>query len=281
MKRQPSNKEKFYIASLSGGKDSTAMVLRLIEENRPIDMILFCDTGIEYPEMYNHLKEVEEYIKRPITVVKAEKDFMYWARDYELKIKTASNPKFKPGDICKGCGWPHRRARWCTDHLKDEPREKLLKPLREKYDVVEYVGIAADEAKRAKAKKCYPLIEWGMTEADCLKYCKDRGFQFSGLYDIWDRVSCFCCPIQSIDSLRNLYKHRQDLWQRMKDMDAELKETRNPHFKMLYDIEDLERRFEVEEEFLKAKKPIKGKAFFNRLKELGIEYNNDVRNIKS
>ena len=32
------------MVSLSGGKDSTAMLLRLIEEKRPIDLILFCDT---------------------------------------------------------------------------------------------------------------------------------------------------------------------------------------------------------------------------------------------
>lgn len=37
------SKKKLYMVSLSGGKDSTAMLLRLIEEKRPIDLILFCD----------------------------------------------------------------------------------------------------------------------------------------------------------------------------------------------------------------------------------------------
>ncbi|WP_132587301.1 phosphoadenosine phosphosulfate reductase domain-containing protein [Allofournierella massiliensis] len=36
---------------MSGGKDSTAMLLRLVEENRPIDEILYCDTGWEFPQM--------------------------------------------------------------------------------------------------------------------------------------------------------------------------------------------------------------------------------------
>ena len=36
-------KEKFYVVSLSGGKDSTAMLLRLIEENRPIDKIIYAE----------------------------------------------------------------------------------------------------------------------------------------------------------------------------------------------------------------------------------------------
>ncbi len=33
-----------YIVSFSGGKDSTAMLLRMLEENVQVDEILFCDT---------------------------------------------------------------------------------------------------------------------------------------------------------------------------------------------------------------------------------------------
>lgn len=52
-------KDKLYVASLSGGKDSTAMVLRLVEEQRPLDLVLFCDTGLEFPQMYDHVRKVE------------------------------------------------------------------------------------------------------------------------------------------------------------------------------------------------------------------------------
>ncbi len=41
-------KPKLHIVSLSGGKDSTAMLLRMLEEGMPVDIILFCDTGMEY-----------------------------------------------------------------------------------------------------------------------------------------------------------------------------------------------------------------------------------------
>ena len=47
-------KPEKYIVSLSGGKDSTAMLLRLLEEKRPVDLILYCDTGLEFPQMYDH-----------------------------------------------------------------------------------------------------------------------------------------------------------------------------------------------------------------------------------
>ena len=52
-------KPEKYVLSLSGGKDSTAMLLRLLEEKRPVDLILFCDTGLEFPQMYEHLDRLE------------------------------------------------------------------------------------------------------------------------------------------------------------------------------------------------------------------------------
>ena len=47
-----------HIVSFSGGKDSTAMLLRMVEENMQIDDIVFCDTGKEFPQMYEHIKKV-------------------------------------------------------------------------------------------------------------------------------------------------------------------------------------------------------------------------------
>ena len=48
-----------------------------------------------------------------------------------------------------GYSWPDMRIRWCTHELKDKPREKFFRDLRKKYNIIEYVGIAADE------KRCY------------------------------------------------------------------------------------------------------------------------------
>lgn len=45
-----------YIASFSGGKDSIAMVLRLIEENKPLDRVVFIDTELEFGEQNNIIK---------------------------------------------------------------------------------------------------------------------------------------------------------------------------------------------------------------------------------
>lgn len=37
-----------YVASVSFGKDSLAMLLVLIEENWPLDEVIFYDTGMEF-----------------------------------------------------------------------------------------------------------------------------------------------------------------------------------------------------------------------------------------
>lgn len=58
--------------SLSGGKDSTAMLLKMLEIGMQIDLVLFCDTGLEFPELYSHLRKIEENTGIKITTVKSD-----------------------------------------------------------------------------------------------------------------------------------------------------------------------------------------------------------------
>ena len=72
-----------YIVNLSGGKDSTAMLLMLLEKHCPIDYILFADTGKDFPQMRDHLKRLAEYVKAnypaapEIITLKADSSFDY------------------------------------------------------------------------------------------------------------------------------------------------------------------------------------------------------------
>lgn len=43
------------ILSISGGKDSTAMMIEMLERNEPIHSAVFFDTGWEFPAMYPHI----------------------------------------------------------------------------------------------------------------------------------------------------------------------------------------------------------------------------------
>ena len=70
-----------HIVGWSGGKDSSAMLIRMMEEGRPIDDIVFIEVmatpalGGELPEMYEYIQKMEKYIDRKITVVRSVLDF--------------------------------------------------------------------------------------------------------------------------------------------------------------------------------------------------------------
>lgn len=268
-------KPKLYICSLSGGKDSTAMLLKLIEKDYPLDMILCCDTGLEFPEMYDHLKDLEKYIDRPITILKSEKDFMYFATQHEFVVKSDNMMRFPKGTVVRGYGYPSKFARWCTKELKNRVIDNYLRELRKEYEIFQYVGIAADEPKRIKSDKhiIYPLVEWGDTEKDCLEYCLDRGFTWGGLYEIFDRVSCWCCPLQGLEDFRKLRKHRPELWERLREMDREIQTSYQPELRFnRASFTDTDKRLQVEDEFEAQGKPTRNKAFFDELKRRGIRY---------
>lgn len=61
---QNANGKQFHAVSLSGGKDSTAMLLLMIERDMPINMVLSAGTGMEFPEMYEHLAKLDEHLFR-------------------------------------------------------------------------------------------------------------------------------------------------------------------------------------------------------------------------
>lgn len=163
-----------HIVSFSGGKDSTAMLLKMVENNMKIDEIIFCDTGKEFPQMYEHIDKVEKYIKIPITRIKPEKSFDYYMFEHE---KTKGKNKGR-----RGYGWSSGRCRWCTTLLKNNVVNKYLKKYKDE-GYIEYIGIAYDEKERTKDKK-YPLIEWKMTEKDCLEYCYNKGFNWGACMNI-------------------------------------------------------------------------------------------------
>ena len=219
---QNTNGKQFHAVSLSGGKDSTAMLLLMIERDMPIDMVLSADTGIEFPEMYEHLAKLDEHLFRErgihITALRHPKGFEYLMFDEPKQKPRSLENRAKLGIPPYGNGWPGIRVRWCTGQLKTHLITKEVNRLKGELGAIHYVGIAADEAWRCKNER-YPLVEWGITEAQALQACYDRGFDFGGLYEIYHRASCWCCPFQRIDELRKLRKHHPELWEKLMELD--------------------------------------------------------------
>ena len=217
---------KKHIISFSGGKDSTAMLLMMIEKKMQVDEIVFCDTGMEFSEMYKHIKQVEEYIERSITTLKANHSFEYYLGHH----------KKKNGNI--GYGFPDFRNRWCTALLK---RDLMKKHCR---GDIEYHGIAIDEKHRSlKNQKgrniSYPLIDWRITEKEALEYCYSKGFDWGGLYKKFNRVSCWCCPLSRIGELRILHNEYPKLWGELQHLDK----LSYRKFRSDYSVDELATKF--------------------------------------
>lgn len=223
------------VVSLSGGKDSTAMLHMMLERGESIHSVVFFDTGWEFPEMHDHIDLVEQKTGVEVVRLSPEKPFNHWM--YE-RVKT----KGRIGEV--GYCWPNTFDRWCTE-LKTRQIDKFTRKTR---DIQQCVGFAADELHRVKknTNKRYPLIEYGITEADAIKYCRKLGYTWGGLYDIFNRVSCWCCPLQSIKDLRKLRKYRPELWAKLLDMDAR-QPKHSQGFKDYWRVADFERRFILED----------------------------------
>ena len=225
-----------HVVSFSGGKDSTCMLLMMLEKGIHIDEILFCDTGMEFPAMYEHIDKVEQYIGRKITRLQNPKGFMYYFKEHQK-----SRGKYMDQ---LGFGWPNMNLRWCTGVLK---RNVVKTHLRGR-TVTEYHGIAYDEPERIKKNAerniQYPLYDWGITEAMALEYCYSKGFDWGGLYRQFRRVSCWCCPLQPLKELYSLYMNYPELWAQLMEMDKYSKYS----FKADYTLTQLEKRFILQKE---------------------------------
>jgi len=104
------NKQIFHAVSLSGGKDSTAMLLLMIERSLPINTVLWADTGMEFPEMYDHIRKVDDYLYRErgihITMLRHPKGFEYLMFEEEKQKPSSIENRQRLGVSLYGNGWP-------------------------------------------------------------------------------------------------------------------------------------------------------------------------------
>lgn len=233
-------------------------MLLMIEQGIPIDAVFTADTGMEFPEMYDHLARLDKYLYENcgihITVLRHPKGFEWLMFEVPQQKKSAIERRIANNQPLKGYGWPGIRVRWCTGMLKTHLINKEVNRLKKERDAIQYIGIAADEETRCKDDKKirYPLVELGVTEADALEICYEHGFDFGGLYQIYNRASCWCCPLQRMDELRKLRRHHPELWAHLLEMDKRAYEqfgnTPLGVFKKNWTVAELEKRFTNEEQ---------------------------------
>lgn len=117
-----------------------------------------------------------------------------------------------------------------------------------KINIVQYLGIAADEPERIKRHsvpgKILPLVDIGWDEAFCRQWCEENNL-LSPIYTTATRGGCWFCHNQGVDQLRLLRKNYPELWQILLKWDLDSPTT----FKSDgHTVHDYDKRFQAEDD---------------------------------
>lgn len=224
--------DPLHIVSFSGGKDSTAMLLRMLELKMPVDVALFADTKKEFRAMYDYHKLFRSYMaeNHPEVEMMTVTTPTTWDHWFHGKLKRGKRIGATRGWplLCFPCWWS---------------REAKFKPLdAECKGNIRYIGYAADEKRRlagdAIKSEGYkaPLGEWGWTEKDCLEYLESRGLAVQ-LHRDFNRTGCYLCPKQPRKSLEIVCEKYPEEWEAMRALEDSNPTPFNPKH-TLKEIED-------------------------------------------
>ena len=209
-------KGKVYI-SFSGGKDSTVL-LHLVRSVYPEVPAVFIDTGLEFPEIREHVKTVEN-----VTWLKPEMSFkrVIEERGYPVISKSISHwtdlaqrgcpSGIKQMSLDSRFGGkryeylidaPFRISRDCCDILKKKPAKKYARETGR----APYIGMLAEEADvrrqsfvmhgenniESDRPTSNPMMIW--TDEDVWEYIRRYELPYSRIYDMgYPRTGCIFC----------------------------------------------------------------------------------------
>lgn len=137
-----------------------------------------------------------------------------------------------------------RKGQWCT---KLKTRFLGGPTARGGKNIVEYLGIAADEPKRfgqLNERKRAPLVEFGIEEGLCGLYCKYEGI-LAPSYETSCRDGCWMCHNQGVNQLRQLRKDYPELWALLLKWDLDSPVNFKPDG---HTVHDYDRRFQLEDD---------------------------------
>lgn len=190
-KRYYKKLDTFHVA-FSGGKDSVVL-LELVKKALPRSrfIVVFGDTGMEFPDTYDVIAKIEEQ-----------------CRADEIEFYRAAS-HFKPEESWRLFGPPSRVLRWCCSVHKSVPQTLKLREVLGKNDYVgmDFVGVRAHEStgradydylnygKKQKGQYSHnPILEW--TSAEVWLYIYAHGLVINEAYKKGNsRVGCLFCPM--------------------------------------------------------------------------------------
>ena len=234
-----------HLVMFSGGRDSTAMIFYMIENNIPIDYIIFTDTESEFPEMYDYISKVEAKLKElgyELTRLKHKRGETF--EDWVFGKITSGKRK----GMIRGLPMVTQPCFWKRE-AKVYPFEKFLKD-NNITEHVQYIGYTYSEVKRSNVKNTnqrFPLIELKKCEADVDEILKKVNL-VNPLYDNFERTGCYFCPYQKLRGFYLLWKLHPDRWDYMKNLEDKLNKIENvinPQWNIRYSMEELNQAFKV------------------------------------
>lgn len=242
------------IANLSGGRDSTAAIVSVLEQGEDIDYIVFCDTGFEFKEMYNYIDKLDSYLQKrfdkQITRIDKSTEIEKWAFSYPIQ-KGAHKGKLRGLPRIIGHDYCTRETK--ANAVRDFVYSKLGTNKVEKLRHSAIIGYTYNEVESGRisvlsyAKARYPLHELGFNEAEVSEFLQKRGIM-NPLYTHFHRTGCYICPKQSKKAFFSIYTHYPDEWDTMKQMEARAQELScvNTQFRIDKTCKELEKEFQKE-----------------------------------
>lgn len=276
-----------YIARISYGKDSLKMLDVIITRGLPLDRITTTDVwatdtiSANLPEKeafkarmdewiwWKYRMEVEHLCARNKDGSKRTYEQMFYhvpqRRSQTVQVERDG---LRPGSIkgfpgTVGVKWCQKlKAIWVPTPRISSPNQPLVQEAQDRpslsnepattgknRNIVEYLGIAADEPKRfgqLNHKKRAPLAEFGIDEDLCGLYCQYERC-LAPTYETSCRDGCWFCHNQGVSQLRNLWKNYPDLWALLMkwDLDSPVTFKADGHT-----VHDFDQRFRMEEEGL-------------------------------
>lgn len=118
--------------------------------------------------------------------------------------------------------------RQCTTSWKIQPVRRWLQANRDRRPVDVWLGITTDEWQRAKDADVkyitnrFPLLDLGMSRADCLRWLRDHDLPTPG------KSSCVFCPYPNKRAWEEMKRENGEDWRKAVEVDAAIRDVRLP-----------------------------------------------------